>query len=267
MVRGLVSQHGPPIRAGTFVALRDNQRYPRPRMVHDLLEAHLGTSKSDTTHPRSSGPSLTAGSVVLSAQAVLRPHPTPTRHATHFPDYQVIGHAAPATSLRRSPGRGGPLQFPPPPSIRSAPHTPRSSSRLHFQDLHRFRGLRPDGGGSALPDSHPKAGYIDDAAGFASCYGPHHRSPCHRACDAGLQHRTFPSDAASLLPGLLAATRTGLTPAGDDELTNTKISYINSQPLLPSCWTHSRPCTGCCAGRPRTPRSTPRPRPAHPCSP
>jgi hypothetical protein len=33
----------------------------------------------------------------------------------------------------------------------------------------------------------------------------------------------FPGQAASLLPGLLAATRTGLTPASDDELTNTKI--------------------------------------------
>jgi len=45
------------------------------------------------------------------------------------------------------------------------------------QDLHRFHGLRPDGGGSALPDPYPKAGYINDAAGFALCYGPHLRSP------------------------------------------------------------------------------------------
>src|SRR5205807_10282794 len=37
------------------------------------------------THERSSGPSLTAGSVVPSAQAVLRPPPTPTRQAIHFP--------------------------------------------------------------------------------------------------------------------------------------------------------------------------------------
>ena len=37
------------------------------------------------THGRSSGPSLTAGSVVPSAQAVLRPPPTPSRHDTHFP--------------------------------------------------------------------------------------------------------------------------------------------------------------------------------------
>src|ERR687893_2538779 len=92
--------------------------------------------------------------------------------------------------------------------------------RLHFQVLGAFHGLRPDGGGSALPDPHPKAGYIDDAAGFASCYGPHLRSPFYRAFDTGLRRRTFPSDTASLLPGLLATTRTGLPPASDDELAN-----------------------------------------------
>ena len=37
------------------------------------------------THGRSSGPSLTRGYVVRRAQAVLRPPPTPSRHATHFP--------------------------------------------------------------------------------------------------------------------------------------------------------------------------------------
>jgi hypothetical protein len=37
--------------------------------------------------------------------------------------------------------------------------------------------------------------------------------------------------AASLLPGLLAATRTGLPPAGDDELTNSKIRcYVTASP-------------------------------------
>ena len=46
--------------------------------------------------------------------------------------------------------------------------------------------------------------------------GPFARSP-KRAFDAGLRPDPFPDQAASLLPGLLAATRTGLTPAGDDE--------------------------------------------------
>src|SRR4051794_12597295 len=36
--------------------------------------------------------------------------------------------------------------------------------------------------------------------------------------DAALRPRAFPPEAGSLLPGLLAATRTGPTPAGDDEL-------------------------------------------------
>jgi hypothetical protein len=43
-------------------------------------------------------------------------------------------------------------------------------------------------------------------------------APSNQASDAGLRPDPFPDRAASLLPGLLAATRTGLTPAGDDEL-------------------------------------------------
>jgi len=42
--------------------------------------------------------------------------------------------------------------------------------------------------------------------------------PLHRALDAALRRRAFPPDAGSLLPGPLAATRTGLPPAGDGEL-------------------------------------------------
>ena len=38
------------------------------------------------------------------------------------------------------------------------------------------------------------------------------------AADAGLQPGPFPGQTASLLPGSLASTRTGLTLAGDDEL-------------------------------------------------
>ena len=40
-------------------------------------------------------------------------------------------------------------------------------TRLPFQDLHRFRGLRPDFGGSALPVPAPKDATPADAAGFA----------------------------------------------------------------------------------------------------
>ncbi len=62
----------------------------------------------------------------------------------------VTGHHTP-TALPSRLGRGRPLQFPPPLSERSEPLTPGSSSRLCFQDLHRFHGLRPSPPGSALP--------------------------------------------------------------------------------------------------------------------
>jgi hypothetical protein len=87
-----------------------------------------GTSTTCNTHRRSSGPSLTGGCVVRSAQPVLRPPPTPTRPATHFPRSSVIKAPRSSTTLRRSPGRGGPHQFPSPLSERSEPQTPGSSS-------------------------------------------------------------------------------------------------------------------------------------------
>jgi hypothetical protein len=124
--------------------------------------------------------------------------------------------------FRSSPGRGGPPQFPPSPSERSVPSTPGGSLGLLFQVLRPFRGLRPGRPGSAPPLPHPVDGHTNGAAGFASCCGPLICSP-RGAFDAGLRPDPFPGHAASLLPGLLAATRTGLSPAGDGEL----------------CWAHS----------------------------
>jgi len=71
----------------------------------------------------------------------------------------VIGRHAPAV-IRSPLGRGGPLQFPPPLSERSEPLTPGSPSRLRFQALHRFLGLRPSTPGSALPAPHPRMGQV-----------------------------------------------------------------------------------------------------------
>jgi hypothetical protein len=63
-------------------------------------------------------------------------------------------------------------------------------------------------------------------------------TPGSGALDAGLRHHPFPDDTASLLPGLMTVTRTGPTPASDDELTNQPSTtyMINHQPF----WKHRR---------------------------
>jgi hypothetical protein len=103
------------------------------------------------------------------------------------------------------------------------PLTPRSPSRLHFQDLHRFHGLHREPPGSALPQclttrqaSLPlRTAQLLPQQGFRRW----------------LQPGPFPDQAASLLPGLLTVTRTGLTPAGDDEL-QTKTRPLNDHLLI-----------------------------------
>src|SRR5580704_18996712 len=96
-------------------------------------------------------------------------------HPASGPLPGITGYRTPRSgdNIRRLPGRGGPPQFPPPPSIRSAPHTPGSPSRLRFQALHRFHGLRPDFERLGTPFARPEGRLSNDAAGFASCYGPH----------------------------------------------------------------------------------------------
>ena len=50
--------------------------------------------------------------------------------------------------------------------------------------------------------------------------------------DAEPRRLPFPHRAPSLLPGILAATRSGLTPARDDELTDCEVHrYYNTSPL------------------------------------
>jgi hypothetical protein len=146
----------------------------------------------------------------------------------------------PAAARRSLPGRGGPPQFPPPLSERSAPLTPGSSSRLPsriFTASMAFAVVLA----ARLSLAPPHGGYVNGAAGFASCYGPSGCFP-HRAYDAGLRRRAFPPDAASLLPGLLAATRTGLPPASDGELTTDDHSLhpIDLQSLGAQNSTYSR---------------------------
>ena len=133
-------------------------------------------------------------------------------------------------------------RYVPRPIRRGVPHG--CASRLYTASM----AFAPISRGSALP-CPARRRMSNDAAGFASCYGPHRRSPI-RASDAGLRPRPFPGDTASLLPGLLAATRTGLPPAGDDELTNTKKHHgTTSRCHLPFCWAHEKTSVGRSAQR------------------
>jgi len=61
-----------------------------------------------------------------------------------------------------------------------------------------------------------------------------------RALDTGLRPGPFPTRAASLLPGLLTATRTGLTPASDDEHEH-RNHPAKSRGHLPFHWAHELP--------------------------
>ena len=75
-----------------------------------------------------------------------------------------------------------------------------------------FRGL-------GTPCTHPKGGPLTTPQ--TSLHATDRSvAPPTGAFDTGLRPDPFPSRAASLLPGLLAATRTGLPPASNDELTN-----------------------------------------------
>ena len=98
--------------------------------------------------------------------------------------------------------------------------------------------------GAALPRPGNCPAGTDSDGGKCSSAAPRTASspPLYRAFDAGLRPGPFPVRAASLLPGLLAATRTGLPPAGDDELMNTKKHHgSTSRCHLPLCWAHESP--------------------------
>src|SRR4029450_5100267 len=91
----------------------------------------------------------------------------------------------------------------------SAPPTPRSSSRLHFQSLHLFHGLRLRLRGSALLG--PLRGNITTLQGSLHGTDCGVAPPSQRVTP--LQHPQSPKSTGSLLRGALALTTTGLAPA------------------------------------------------------
>src|SRR5262245_64458724 len=66
-------------------------------------------------------------------------------------DFPFGGYTRRLLPDRSARGRGGPLQFPAPPSERSEPLTAGGSSALRFPGLRAFPGLRPDTPASAPP--------------------------------------------------------------------------------------------------------------------
>ena len=127
--------------------------------------------------------------------------------ARGMPNAPETGLAA-ATSCRNPSSRRRPRYVPRLP-------TPGSSSRLRVQDLHRFRGLHPDYGArhSLAPPS--RAGMV--ATPQASRHATDRIvAPFTGLLTLGSDPARCQTEAASLLPGLLAATRTGLSPAGGD---------------------------------------------------
>ena len=119
---------------------------------------------------------ITGGYAVRPAQPVLRPPPTPTRPAVHFPGSPVIGRHAPVTTPQvTGPGRASPVPAATLDTFR-APYAGEfltaalpGSSPLPWPSP-RFREAR-----HSLARPHGRLS--NDAAGFASCYGPHRRSP------------------------------------------------------------------------------------------
>ncbi len=123
----------------------------------------------------------------------------------------------------RSPGPG--RASPVPVTTFRAFHVPYGGGFLGaaLQVLRAFRGLRPD-----TPDSAPPCPFrvgLTPRQTSRRCCGPLGCS-LREALDTGLRRQAFPPDAASLLPGSLAITWTGLAPVGGDELTG----YALDQP-------------------------------------
>jgi len=132
-------------------------------------------------------------------------------------------------------GPGRACSIPPSPSERSTPHTPGSPSRLASRLDTASMAFTLRGLGTPCPP--PAAGLLTtpQASLHASDRSVRHHSlrlpvAFHTGFDAGRS-----PDAGSLLrllPGLLAATRTGLAPVGDDEL----LTVRSAKHHLQWCW-------------------------------
>jgi hypothetical protein len=162
------------------------------------------------------------------------------RPAVRFPGPPAIGCHAPVTIPQvTGPGRAFPVPaatidaFRAPYAGESLTAAPPGSSPLPWPSPRSQ-------GGWALPCPPPRGRLSNDAAGFASCYGPHRRSPC-RAFGAGLRPCPFPGEAASPLPGLpVAGWREGRTSTGKRRRAyeHEETPWLTSRRYLLFCWAH-----------------------------
>jgi hypothetical protein len=110
-----------------------------------------------------------------------------------------------------SPGRGGPPQFPSPPSRRSTPHTPGGSSGLQSRIYTPSMAFAVNAAARLLLTPR-KGGPLTTRQ--ASLDAADRRfAPSNEASDAGLRPDPFPDRAASLLPGLSCFMADRLPPA------------------------------------------------------
>jgi hypothetical protein len=191
---------------------------PDPTVVELAETALTRPLLTLTTHRRSSGPSLTGGSVVRPAQPVLRPPPTPFRQATRFPR---SGEGL--SSSRRH------YRYVPHPIRRRVPR------HLHLQVFGAFHGLHRDFGGSALSSPAPQRDGPLTTPQASLHAADRILAPPEGLSTLGSDPTRFQMKPPVCYRATLAATRTGLTPASDDELTNHQ-SPTRGDLLF--CWTH-----------------------------
>ena len=175
------------------------------------------------------------------AQPVLRPHPTPCRlDATSRSGGYT--HRLLLITARPGPARASPVPVPtfcpsrsPYPGGFLSACTSRSSApsmafAVNSAARHPLVPLRVSL--TRLQDSLHAAGWTV--------------APPRAALDAALQHRAFPPGTGSLLPGLLAATRTGLPPAGGHGLTrgSPQRDHLLVNAVHPRCWAHESRASG-----------------------
>src|SRR5690606_31871399 len=113
-------------------------------------------------------------------------HPPGTRPLPGFTGYRArrSGNTYPQAA---GPGRASPVPAATIDAFR-APYAGESLAAALPGFYIASMAFAPTPRGSALPRPTPSGGLSNDAAGFASCYGPHRRSP-YRAFDAGLRPR------------------------------------------------------------------------------